>query len=426
MWTLGLATYAINIWVKRTLWILAGLAAVGALVYAWLPEPVAVDLGKVQRGELVVSVDEDGQTRLEDRFVVSAPLGGTLSRIDLEPGDTLQRGDVIARVTSPTSPLLDERSREVAGARVQAARAGVRRAETGVRTARVALEYARKELQRQRELAEDGITTGQQVERAEFEVRARQAELQSAGAALQVARHELEVARAAVESLSGEAGEDREADALPITAPIEGVVLRLMRESEGLVQAGAPLVEIGRPASLQLVVDVLTTDAVAIEEGDPVVVERWGGDERLRGRVVRVEPTAFTKVSSLGVEERRVNVIVSLDSPAKTCCRLDATAGDDEEGAGAGLLGDGYRVEVRIITWAASDVLKVDSSAVFRHGEGWAVFRVADGVARMAPIEVGRRTDREVQVTSGLEAGQSVVLYPSDAVEEGGEVSDRR
>ena len=396
---------AMATWLKRLLWGLAALVVVGAGVYAWMPRPLKVETGEVFRGKLTVTVDEDGKTRLENTYVVSAPLRGVMSRIDLESGDEIESGDLITRVEPPESPLLDPRARQTAEARVETARAAVRQAESRIDVAKSALERAKTELQRAKNLFDEGVGTRQTLEQARFDVESREAELASAQFAERVARHELQAARAALEQIEsrdeGEAGER-----LSVKAPVSGTVLEVLRESSGPVEAGAPLVEIGRLDSLEIVVDVLTSDAVKIEPNDRVTIERWGGDEDLEGHVRRIEPEAFTKISSLGVEEQRTNVVIDIDSPREKWRQL----------------GDGFRIEARIVTWEAEEILQVDASALFRSGDGWAVFRAVNGTARLTPVDVGRRTETHAQILDGLEHGQRVILYPNDAITDGADI----
>jgi HlyD family secretion protein len=399
---------AMNVWAKRVLWGFIALAAVGALVWALRPSPVPVDVGQLERDTLTVTVDEDGVTRVVDRYQISAPLSGQLQRIGWDAGDRVDRSETLARIAPTAPPLLDVRAQQEAQARVAAARASVERAQAVARRAEQAYRQAQREAGRQRELYEAGLVTGQAVEQAELEAASLAAERESARASVDVAQNELQLARSALETIID--GERPDGQLMEVDAPVDSQVLEVFEESAGVVQAGTPLMELGQLDSLEIVVDVLTTEAVAIEPDDPVKLVRWGGEEVLNGRVERVEPSAFTEVSSLGVEEQRVNVIVSPSS---------------EDVARAGL-GDGFRVEAEIVTWERDDVLQVDASAVFRSGDGWAVYEIVDGRAELTPIAVGRRTDRAVEVTQGLERGARVVLYPSDAVEAGVRVEPRR
>ncbi len=399
--------------VKRGLGVLFVLAVLAMLVYAWMPKPIAVDVAKAERGTLTVTVDEDAQTRVTDRYVVSTPLTGNLERIHIDPGDPVEAGDVIARVDPLEAPLLDPRSRAQAEARLAAAQSAARQARAAVGRVRAALELAQDEAEIQRRLADEGAVAERVAERAELEARQLREELASTQFAAQVAENEVEVARAALGRYERRptpkpAGEGEESEVMELRAPVSGVVLRVIREQGGAVQTGEQLLEIGNPSSLEIVTDVLTSDAVEIEPGDQVRIERWGG-EPLEGRVRLVEPSGFTKMSALGVEEQRVNVIVDLTSPREEW---------DE-------LGDAYRVETSIVVWQEDDVLTVPASAVFRHDGDWAVYRVVRGNAELSPVEVGRRTGLRVQVLEGVSEGEEVVVHPSDRVHDGVRVEPR-
>ena len=324
------------------------LGVIALIVVASLPKPVPVDAAEVERGVLEVTIDEAGRTRVKDRYTISAPLAGTLARIELRPGDTVEEGAVIGRVEPLAPQLLDDRSRAQAQARVAGALAAQRQARAAVSRAQAALELAEQNEARQSALAQRGGASAQSLDQARFETRARREELTSARFGVRVADYEVRMARAALGSVeSGEATESME-----ITSPVAGRVLRVVQESEGVVQPGTPLVEVGDPAALEVVVDVLTADAVKVEPGAPVSLERWGGEGALEGRVRRVEPSAFTKVSALGVEEQRVNVVIDIDSPRERWTQL----------------GDGYRVEARMQIWREEDALKIPASALFRSG----------------------------------------------------------
>jgi HlyD family secretion protein len=393
-------------WLKRVLLALLVLGVVGAIASAYRPRPVAVDVEEVTQGPLEVTVTEPGKTRVKDRYVISTPLGGELDRITLRPGDAVQGGQVIARLGSLAPPLLDARSRAQADAQVRAAGASRQQAEAGLERARAALEFARTEVQRQQKLAAAGSTTERSLEMAQFEERSRAQEVASAQSAVLIAEQQLEMARAARGRLEqrSEAHEHLES-----RAPVKGWVLRVMQESEGTVAAGTPLMEIGDPEILEVVVDVLSQDAVRIQAGARVSIEHWGGGYPLLGRVTRVEPSAFTRTSALGVEEQRVNVIIAL---AESVERRKA-------------LGDGYRVEARITLWDGANVVQVPESALFRQGEGWAVFLADAGRVRLRPVKLGQRNGLRAQVLEGLAAGDKVIVHPGDTVRDGVSYAER-
>ncbi len=390
-------------WAKRIIFGTIGALVVFAIVWAYLPKPVPVELGTVRRAPFESSVSEAGRTRVKDRYTVSAAVGGTVQRIALRAGDAVARGPVLARIVSLDPPLLDARTRAQAQARVRAAEAGREQATTQVERARTLLEFARGETVRQRELAQSGSATTRAVEVAEVEERSRAKELSSAQAAREVAAWELDNARAALRRLQVPGpGPQASGESIEIRAPVAGTVLRVMQESEGPVLSGAPLLEVGDLSALEVLVELLTQDAVRVARGAEVAIERWGGGDPLSGHVRRVEPSAVTKLSALGVEEQRVNVLVDLD---------DAPA--------VRALGDGFRVEARITLFRAPEVLQVPGSALFRSGDSWAVF-VADGErARLRLVTLGHRNDEAAEVISGLSEGDRVLLHPGDAVRDG-------
>jgi HlyD family secretion protein len=347
-----------------------------------------------------VTIDEEGETRVRERFVVSAPVSGTVQRIELEPGDRVVRGQtVVARLTPAASPLIDPRTQAELGAAVEAARAMVGQAraerERAV-TARARFESTAKRLEA---LMKSGAISGDELEGAQTALKTGDEAVRSAAFALARAEHELQVARARLTPSASGGG------TVTIVAPVDGVVLKRLRESTSVIPVGEPLVEIGDPASLEIVSDLLSTDAVRVARGAPVIIDQWGGPQPLAGRVRLVEPSGFMKVSALGVEEQRVNVIVDF--------------GDEIEPAS---LGDGYRVEVRIVTWREESVLKVPIGALFRRGQNWAVFVADNGRAREQPVDVGQRNDREAQVLKGLNEGQPVVMHPPDTLTAGARV----
>lgn len=397
---------SLSTWLKRAVGLAFVAVVVALLVVSWMPKPFPVDVAEVSSGSLEVTVDEDGYTRVKDRYTVSAPLGGNVARIALAPGDTIEEGAIVAHVLPVAAPLMDPRRRAEAQARVSGALAAQRQTRSTISRAEASLELAETEVGRTRGLAQSGAASAQSLDRAEVTRRTRSEELTSARFGARVAAYELQMARAA---LGRHGSQTTEQEQLEIPSPVGGRVLRVILESEGVVQPGTPLLEVGDPTALEIVVDVLTSDAVHIEPGARVRVERWGGEAALEGHVRLVEPSAFSHVSALGVQERRVNVIIDLD-----------TDSDVWQG-----LGDGYRVEARIVVWRADDVVRAPSSAAFRHDEGWAVFVVEGELARLTPIEVGRRGGLQVEVQSGLRAGDRVIVHPSDQVSDGLVVAPR-
>lgn len=387
---------------RRTLFGAAVLGAVLALAF-W-PETIGVDAATVTRGPLLVTVDEEGRTRVRDRFVVSAPVGGRILRIELEPGDRVERGDIVARVDAGPSPLLDARAREEAQAAVNSAHAALGGARAEQQRAHAALAQAERELERARRLTAGGALPAQERDARETEVRL--ARDSAATATYAVAAAEAELRRA--EARIGPGRSRGTSGVVAVRAPASGVILRRLRESESIVPAGEPLVEIGDPAQLEIVSDLLSTDAVRIRVGARALVEQWGTENGLEAAVTRIEPAGFTKVSALGVEEQRVNVILDLTDPG----------GEDA------VLGDAYRVEVRIVVWEASDVPQVPTAALFRDGEQWAVYAIRDGRARLTPVEIGRQTGRDAEIVQGLAEGTRVIVHPPDSIGDGVRVTE--
>lgn len=393
-------------WIRRILIALAVLAVVGLIVVAWVPNPVEVEVAEVSRGAFVVTVNEDGRTRVKDRYTVSAPVTGNLARPELEAGDSIEQEQVIARLVPLPPPLLDSRTRAEAKARVDAAIAAKRQAHAAVNRARFQRDFAKQESERALAVVQQGGLARSDADRAVSTYRSSQEELRSAEFGARVAEHQLKLAQTTLMQLSGK-GQDGEQ--MEILSPVAGQVLKIFQESEGVVQSGTPILELGDPAALEIVVDVLSQDATRISPGDSVLIERWGGKNPLRGHVRMVEPSAFTKLSALGVEEQRVNVIIDMD--------------EDRESWQS--LGDGYRVEARISVWEGKDVLRVPASAVFRSEESWAAFVVEDGEATIRAVELGESNGIETEVLSGLEEGEIVIAYPSDSVKDGVSVEAR-
>ncbi|MCA9691152.1 MAG: HlyD family efflux transporter periplasmic adaptor subunit [Myxococcales bacterium] len=403
-------------WIKRSLIALFILAVAAGVVAAFLPKPVQVELGATTRGAMQVAVEEDGRTRVQDRYTVTAPLAGNVARIELRPGDTVEEGQVIARMEPSAAPLLDARSRGELQARSLAAEASLRQAEAHAKRAEATRAYSSEQLDKTRKLVERGSVAGNELDQAELAATNAARDHESARFGVRVARYELKVAKATLaradqREKGGEKGGDTEdVEQIEIKAPVAGKVLSVLRKSEGAVAQGAALLELADPQALELVVDVLTSDAVKIAPGDEVHIVRWGGDAALRGHVRLVEPAAFTKISALGVEEQRVNAVIDLDDPPEKWTAL----------------GDGYRIEAAIVVWEAENVLQVPSSALFRRGQDWAVFVVEAGVAKLRPITIGHRNGLSVEVLEGLGDSEQVILHPGDRVVDGVAVVEAR
>lgn len=410
----------------RRLFVFAFLAALaGAIVYGMWPAPVEADLAAVVRGTVLETVDQDGKTRIRERYIVSAPLAGRLLRIGLDPGDPAKAGETLLASIEPRDPeLLDARALSQAEANVNAAEARLQQMTPLLEEALANKEFADADLERAREarVRSPQAVSESEIENKEMFARTRDALVRSARHALEIAQFELDQARAALLSSkpAEENGSPPPAEGATyaklddmrhfnIRSPINGRVLRVFQESSAVVAAGTQLIEIGDPRDLEVEIDVLSRDAVKIAPGAQVLLEHWGGDRPLDGSVRVVEPSAFTKISTLGVEEQRVNVIVDLlDSPAQRKS-----------------LGDGFRVEARIVIAQAENVLKTPTSALFRVGDDWAVFRVENGVARQRVVKLGLQNGLEAEVVEGLNEGDSVVTHPGDNIVDGVAVKAR-
>ncbi|MEM9683710.1 MAG: HlyD family efflux transporter periplasmic adaptor subunit, partial [Pseudomonadota bacterium] len=362
----------------RRRWVFwGGVAAlvIVAMVFAFRPAPVLVDVAVIERGTLEVTVEDDGETRVKDVFTVSAPITGHMLRIDGKVGDKVVAGETVLAEMLPKAPeFLDVRSRREAEAEVKAAEAALVLANAERDKAQAELNFARAELKRAKELARKGNISKSSLDRAEMEANSRDAALSTSVANVKVRSFALETAKARLIDPGPIAAKSAGACCVSIRAPVSGRILHLIQESEQVVEAGTPLVEIGDPVDLEIKVDLLSSDAVNVKEGDRVIIEGWGGPKALIGRVRRVEPSGFTKVSALGIEEQRVNVIIDF-------------VGDPGEREG---LAHGYRVDAKIVVWSGADVLTVPLGALFRDGGKWAVFVVEEGTARLTRVEIGR------------------------------------
>ena len=388
-----------------------GTGAFGALlvmlvVWGLWPAPIEVDVVGVERGTLSVTINEEGETRVRDRFVVSAPVSGRVLRIELEPGDRVTAGAVVATLQPAPPAPLDARARAEAEARMAAARAVLDRAIATHDQAATALAAAEAELQRHRELAAARLVSQDRFDAVAADASVRAGALRAAEAGVRSAQQELRAAEAVLTRFDARAWSP---GAVTLRAPVAGTVLRRLHESESIVPAGEPLIEIGDTTALEIVSDLLSTDAVKVSPGQAVRLQGWGGHADLEGSVRRVEPSGFTKISALGVEEQRVNVIIDL--PAQSASRVR--------------LGDGYRVEVQIVVSERVDVLKVPVSSLFRDGDRWRVFVVERGTAVARELEIGERNSLEAEVRRGVAGGERVIVHPPDAVAAGVRVAPR-
>jgi len=389
---------------KRRWPLYAGAAAFGLLIVAgFWPRALPVELATVEQGALRVTIDEEGQTRVRNRYVVSSPVGGQLRRIELKPGAEVRAGvTVLAELETAGTDLLDASALAQAEARAGAAASNLDAAEARRAAAQATGELAAAEMRRQRVLAEKKLISAQELETAEMRATTAEQEERAAAFAAQVASFELEQAKAALRR-GLPATAEAEGPRVTLRSPVDGRVLRVLQESARLVAGGTPLIEVGDPTDLEVRVEVLSRDGVAVRPGAAVFLERWGGEGVLNARVRLVEPAAFTKVSALGVEEQRVNLLADFT---------------DEAAARAGL-GDAFRVEARIVTWEADDVVKAPSGALFQQGGGWKTFVVDGHRARVREVKIGRTNGVETQVLEGLAPGERVIVYPGDRVEDG-------
>jgi HlyD family secretion protein len=394
---------------RVVIWGTVGVVLVALLVWALIPRPLPVDVEALTRGPLAVTVEHEGKTRVRERYVISAPVPGRVQRIELEPGDPVVAGDTVLATFEPSDPtLLDARTRAEARAAAEAARSAVARAQAQREQARAEWRFATSELERNRKLVADGIVSRQALESAETLADARREALEAAESALRAAHHDLAAAQARLLEPVDDAASNSPS-VLRLRSPVDGVVLRRIRESAAVIPTGETLLEVADPADLEMVADFLSTDAVKIRPGMQARIDRWGGDEVLEGRVRRVDPSGYLKISALGVEEQRVDVVVDFDDPREAWEAL----------------GDEYRIEVAVVIWQTDDALRLPVSALFRHQEGWAVYTVRDGRGHLTPVEIGHRSDLTAEVLKGLEAGEKVVVHPPDGLEDGWRVEGR-
>lgn len=407
-----------EIWLKRAISvILIGAAIAGIVWFAW-PQPVAVDLATASSGPMEVSVEEEAKTRVRHIYTVSAPVAGKVLRIS-QPGeshetshhigDQLTAGETIVAVMQPMAPnFLDVRSREELQAAVGATEAAVKLAEAEVRRIEAALEFSRDDLKRAQTLARTDTISAKALDKAKLDVATNEAALASMKAQADVRRSERAMANARLIDPASATAPENPGCCIQIRTPVTGRVLRIIQQSEASVAAGAPLIDIGDPLDLEVVAELLSTDAVQVKAGAPVRIDGWGGPP-VRGRVTRVDPAGFVKVSALGIEEQRVRTVIDFIDPPAAWSQL----------------GHEFRVIVHVAIWSSENVLTVPVSALFRKGDDWAVFGLKDGRAHTIVVQIGHRNNRQAEVISGLAAGEKVVLHPSDRVKDGVAVSER-
>ncbi|CCE97246.1 efflux RND transporter periplasmic adaptor subunit [Sinorhizobium fredii] len=395
---------------KRRLAIWGSLLAllIAGIAYALRPQPIQVDLALAETDTLRVTIDEEGETRVRDVYTLHAPLRGQLQRITAEPGDVVKAGDTLLAQIEPAAPaFLDVRIEAELQAAVEAARAAYNFAAAELNKAKADLTFAEGERARARMLIERRTISQRSLEDAERAYNVAQANLATAEAGLKVREHELHQARSRLLSRQEIRTRSSACECVAVTAPVSGVVLQVMRRSEGVVEAGTPLLDIGDPTDLEIVVNLLSEDAVQIRPGQKAIITGWGGED-LKGVVQRIEPFGKTEVSALGIEEQRVDVVLDIADPPERWRSL----------------GHGYRVDVQVILFEG-EVLRLPLGALFRQDDEWAVFVAADGRARLRSVAVGQRNSLSVEIREGLRPGQRVILYPSDRIKDGVTIVER-
>lgn len=388
------------VWQRRLIWLAIALSIIAALIYGFRPQPRPVDIAEARRGPMQVNVEEEGKTRVIDRYVVSAPVAGTACRVDLDVGDHVEKGRALITIEPLKSQALDPRSWAEAQSRVAAAASALRAAEQTAKSALAQADLADKKLVRLQPLVEKGHVSQGQLDQAAALVRTTRAASRSAEFAVDVAQHELEAARTAL-SYTGVEDQPNPAANVQVRAPVTGRLLKLHQECEGVVAAGQSLLVIGNTRSLEIETDVLSADAVKIKPGMRVIFHRWGGEKPLEGLVRTVEPVGFTKVSALGVEEQRVLVISDITSKSTQWKNL----------------GDGYHVETNFILWEADDVLQIPGNALFRINDSWAIFIMENDIAVRRIVKVGQRNGLFAQILEGLSEGEKVITHPDDTID---------
>ena len=385
--------------IQTLIWTFVLIALVVVGVLAFRPQPVEVETARVTQADLEITIQEDGKTRIREKYIVSTPVAGRLSRIELKPGDLVSdEGQRIAVILPGQPAMLDARAKAQAEARVEQANASVKRAAAAAEQVKVDFELARIKFERAENLITSKAISTDEYDVARSQYFSLQQNIRTIEFDQEIAKYELETAEAALLQFSDDAkvaGQPFE-----VFAPVYGRVLRVFQESATVVNVGTPLIELGDPQNLEMEIDVLSTDAVRIRPGSTLMVQHWGGDQPLKGTVRVVEPAAFTKVSSLGVEEQRVNIIADFDEPKE---RLET-------------LGDGFRVEAEITVERLNNVLQIPNSSLFRHQREWHVFVVEEDTAIMKPVSIGAQNETHTQIIEGLAKDDEVILYPSDAI----------
>lgn len=384
--------------IQSLIWTFVLIALVIVGIMAFRPKPIEVETAMVTEGDLKITVQEDGKTRIREKYVVSTPVAGRLSRIELKAGDEVcNEGSLIAVILPGEPAMLDARSKAQSEARVEQAQAAVKRAIASEEQVRVNFELAKSKYARAKKLIASKAISRDEYDVARSEYLSASQSTRTTAFDKEIAEYELKTAKAALLQFSGESPTSTPFE---VFAPVCGNVLRVFQESATVVGVGTPLIEMGDPQNLEIEIDVLSTDAVKIKPGANLMVEHWGGENPLKGTVRNVEPAAFTKISSLGVEEQRVNIIADFVEPTERLATL----------------GDGYRIESRITISELSNVLRVPNSSLFRHQKKWHVFAVEGDMAVMRPVTIGLQNESHTQIAEGLNQQDEVILFPSDNI----------
>jgi len=390
----------INLLRKHPVITFTAVLIIALLIYGFWPQAILVEAVKASKAPMTITIEEEGRTRVIDRYLIAAPVSGVTCRVDLDVGDEVTQGQTLLTITPLDSEVLDPRSRAQAQARLAAAQSALQAASEQANAAAEASKLATLELNRYEPLLNKGTISRDQYDRALNDANTTAAQKRSADFRVDVARYELEAARAVLQHGS-QIEKDETVERIPVRSPINGRILKINRQCEGPVNIGEGLLEVGDPTALEIEVDVLSADAVKILPGMPVRFERWGGAQPLQGIVRTVEPTGFTKTSALGVEEQRVLIISDLTSPAEQWQQL----------------GDGYRVEANFIIWHEEEVLQIPASSLFRHNEQWAVYKIENDEARLQTVQIGKHNGLVAQVLQGLNIGDQLIDHPGNEVE---------
>ncbi len=397
-------------WRRSIFWLIILILLLVGLFIAFRPQPIAVDLTKVQRGPLIVTVEEEGETRVRDVYVLSAPVTGHMLRINAEVGDDVIAAQTLVAQIKPIDPeFLDIRSEEEARAAVQAAEASLTVAQAQLVEAESEFEFAVTELERANKLIKKQVISERELDTAKRDYKTKNAAVNTAKASVRARQYDLVQAQAHLVSPADIQPDEKDCECITILAPVSGKILQVLHESEGVITMGTPLVEIGDPTNLEIVVDFLSYDAVRIQPSQRVIIEEWGGEFALQGIVQRIEPFGFTKTSALGIDEQRVNVIIDITDPQEIWQRL----------------GHGYQVDARVVLWESDSVKKVPLTALFRDGDTWSVFVEQQGRARLQHIDIGQRNGLEAEILEGLSEDSQIILHPSDQIVDGVRIKPR-